>query len=46
MFTSVQERRKLGAVVLAVVADQRVGLEYRFEPLASAAALVAVVSRR
>ncbi len=37
---SMQECREFGAVVLAVVGDERVGLEHRFEPLASVAGLV------
>ncbi len=41
VLTSMQECREFGAVVLAVVADERVRLEHRFEPLASVARLVA-----
>ncbi len=41
VLTSMQECREFGAVVLAVVGDERVGLEHRFEPLASVAGKVA-----
>ncbi len=37
VLTSMQERHEFGAVVLAVVGDQRVRLEHRFEPFASVA---------
>jgi hypothetical protein len=35
-----QERREFSAVVLAVVGDERVGLQHRFESLASFASLL------
>jgi hypothetical protein len=40
VLTSMQERREFGAVVLAVVGDEGVGLQHSFEPLASVAGLV------
>jgi len=35
-----RECREFGAVVIAAVGDERVGLEHSFEPLASVASLV------
>ena len=40
VLTSMQECRELGAVVPAVVGDERIGLEHCFEPLAGVAGLV------
>ena len=40
VLASMQERRGFGAVVLAVVGDEGIGLQHSFEPLASVASLV------
>ncbi len=40
VLTSMQERREFGAIVLAVVGDEGIGLQHSFEPLGSAARLV------
>ena len=40
MLASMQQCREFGAVVLALVGDERVGLEHSFEPLTSIARLV------
>ena len=40
VLTSMQECREFGAVVLAVVGDEGVGLQHSFEPLGSTASLV------
>jgi hypothetical protein len=40
VLVSMQERRECGAVVLAVMGDEGIGLQYSFEPLTSAASPV------